>query len=92
MHPSTWPPLTLGLNWLDAPIQPTPSPRQNGERANSSFFWPLSQWQQRWERPLPVPLRGEGGGGIGDEPIRAEGEGQPLVMADSASRHGVDFQ
>jgi hypothetical protein len=36
----------------------------------------------RFTSPLPALLRGEGVGGIGNTPIRAEGEGQHLALTD----------
>jgi hypothetical protein len=75
-------------------MEPVAAPHPRAELAERQFSLPPLPVKTRRGRtpaafrygicctsPLPVPLRGEGVGGIGDEPIRAEGEGRLLAPA-----------
>jgi hypothetical protein len=75
----TWPPLTLGANWLVANSAYTLSPSTRGEGKILRSFADLVRLKKQRERPLPALLRGEGRDLHGAAPGRSRVRGGHLL-------------
>jgi NitT/TauT family transport system substrate-binding protein len=77
----TWPPLTLGANWLVANSAYTLFPSTLGEGKIFRTFAGIASFENQRDRPLPALLRGEGRDQHGAAPGRSRVRGGRLLSA-----------